>query len=240
MEKDDLLKYMDDQKKQENELVNQRTNWGLATNSFLVISTAIAASKGNETILFQLIVPIVGFNISAAAFMGVCAAKKQLEYLKSHWKRIHGWSDLDIHGKEQIVRPFGDRRVSKMGAWPTLLIFLTFMAGWLAVLMQFAFLCFFGMMCGDFEVCEVKEQQQTSLLTAQNESTRAENADLNNLIADIRRQTAEVEALALALVSETAEADVTEDPVANNTAAAVTASTAAALSAEVPLKKSER
>ena len=131
MPEHDDIKFFDEQKKQENQLIDQRTNWGLIANSFLIISSAIAGNGDSaNTIFFLYIIPIVGCVISLAAFLLIHAANKQLEYLKEHWRRIQNWDDLIEEQKKQIIRPFGNKSASIFGSKPTYVIFIALFVGW--------------------------------------------------------------------------------------------------------------
>jgi|CXWL01.1.fsa_nt_gi hypothetical protein len=110
-----LYDYIAHQVNREDSLVNNRMGWVLQLNGFLFAALALAGKDMplHLSMFFQLAIPIVGLITSIAGFIGVRAAHRQLDYLKSLWS-IQAFPDWP--------RPFGDPKAFRLGSyaafWP--------------------------------------------------------------------------------------------------------------------------
>lgn len=103
--------YIAHQINREDSLANNRIGWALQLSGFLFAALAFVGNKDAMPDLvrfFGVVIPLVGMTTSAAGVVGVCAAQRQIRYLKNLWsaneEHFEGWP-----------RPFGEPSASLLG-----------------------------------------------------------------------------------------------------------------------------
>lgn len=114
----------------EQSLVASRLNWNLTFQGFMIASYALvatAATTAPSRDLIQNIIIAAGVVVSLATLLGILASRGQSSYLKKFWME----EGIDASG---FPRPFSQSGGSFLGRIPPILICVTIIAMWLALL----------------------------------------------------------------------------------------------------------
>lgn len=123
-------KYYEDiafQINREDSLINNRLIWTLQLNGFIFAALAFT-TKDTMTqirVFCLLVLPVVGFFVSASGLCGVVAAHMQIENLKNQW--------ISYADKEWVM-PFGKKVSFYMGLIPSIVPQLVLITAWLFLL----------------------------------------------------------------------------------------------------------
>ena len=124
-------RWIDSEIHREHALVSHRMNWYVASQAFLLTAFATGANKEHFIIKFiPLLIPIIGFVISAVSWLALVAALLSLE--KLHKKQRIRCRDSVYVEFWYTGRPY----IHRLGTLPPLIIPILFMISWVIVIVK--------------------------------------------------------------------------------------------------------
>jgi len=124
-------RWIDSEIHREHALVSHRMNWYVASQAFLLTAFATGANKEHFIIKYiPLLIPIIGFVISAVSWLALVAALLSIE-------KLHKKQKIRCHDSVFIKfwytgRPY----IHRLGTLPPLIIPFLFMISWVIVIVK--------------------------------------------------------------------------------------------------------